>query len=351
MTMDEFIVIIPSLEPDGKLVELAAALKAEGFGRIVLVNDGSGPEYDETFREAQEAGSCVLLRHCVNQGQGRALQTAFNYCLEKEEPFLGVVTGDSDGQHHPEDIRSCCEALAAHPDSLILGSRDFDRAGVPWKNGFGNKLTRKIFGFLSGIHIQDTQTGLRALGPALMRTFLATKGERFEYEMNMLMDCREHAIPIVEVPIRTIYLGEEGSTHFHPVRDSLRIYAIFGKFLASSLSSSVIDIVMFTVLIWLLRLFQAEHHILLATVGARIVSSIYNYLMNKGVVFCCEGKLRTTLCKYYALCIVQMLCSAGLVSVLFQVLHLNETAAKIIVDTVLFLISFRIQKEWVFQKG
>ncbi len=351
MTMDEFIVIIPSLEPDVKLVKLAGELKAEGFARIVIVDDGSGPEYDKIFREAQEAGSCVLLRHCVNQGKGRALKTAFNYCLEQEKGFFGVVTVDSDGQHCPEDIRRCCQALAEHPDCLVLGSRDFAGKDVPWKNGFGNRLTRKIFGFLSGIHIQDTQTGLRACSAKLARKFLSTAGERFEYEMNMLMDCKEYGISIIEVPIQTIYLGEEGSTHFHPVRDSLRIYAIFGKFLAASLSSSVIDIIMFTVLIWLLKLFGADHPILLATAGARIVSSIYNYLMNKGVVFRCEGNVRATLCKYYALCIVQMLCSAGLVSALFTFLHLNETASKIIVDTVLFLISFRIQKEWVFKKG
>ena len=128
--------------------------------------------------------------------------------------------------------------------------------------------------------------------------------------MNMLMDCREYNIPVLEVPIQTVYLEGNASTHFHPVRDSIRIYAIFGKFLATSLSSSVIDIVLFTVFSGILQWLHLGHVILAATVGARVVSSIYNFLMNKGVVFRCEGKIQTTFFKYYALCIVQMLCSA-----------------------------------------
>ncbi len=349
--MDEILIIIPSLEPDEKLVQLTGDLKREGFSHILIVNDGSGPEYDPIFERAGKAGDCILLRHCVNQGKGRAMKTAFNYYLQHTEGCKGVVTVDSDGQHRPEDIRKCCEALLSHPECLIMGSRDFDSEGVPLKSSFGNKLTRQVFGFLSGIHIRDTQTGLRGFSNELVRRFLSTSGERFEYEMNMLMDCKEYGIPILEVPIQTVYLEANASTHFNPIRDSIRIYAIFGKFLATSLSSSVIDIVMFTVFVSLLKLTGTVHYILLATVGARVISSIYNYLMNKGVVFKCEGKIQTTFFKYYALCIVQMLCSAGLVGLFYRLLGLNETIVKIIVDTLLFLVSFRIQKEWVFKKG
>lgn len=349
--MDEILIVIPSLEPDEKLVQLTGDLKKEGFSHILIVNDGSGPEYDPVFEEAVKAGSCKMLRHCVNQGKGRAMKTAFNEFLAHPDGCKGVVTVDSDGQHRPEDIRKCCEALLAHPECLIMGSRDFDAKDVPLKSSFGNKLTRQVFGFLSGIHIRDTQTGLRGFSPELVHKFLSTAGERFEYEMNMLMDCKEYGIPILEVPIETVYLEANAGTHFHPIRDSIRIYAIFGKFLATSLSSSVIDIVMFTVFVSLLKLTGTAHYILLATVGARILSSIYNYLMNKGVVFRCEGKVQSTFIKYYTLCIVQMLCSAGLVALFFGMLRLNETVVKIVVDTFLFLISFRIQKEWVFKKG
>ena len=349
--MDEILIVIPSLEPDEKLVQLAGDLKREGFTHILIVDDGSGPAYEQIFHRAAEAGSCRLLRQCVNQGKGRALKTAFNDFLQHPDGLKGVVTVDSDGQHRPEDIRKCCEALLAHPECLILGSRDFDSDGVPLKSSFGNKLTRQVFGFLSGIHIKDTQTGLIGFSPELVRRFLSTNGERFEYEMNMLMDCKEYGIPILEVPIQTVYLEANASTHFHPIRDSIRIYAIFGKFLFSSLSSSLIDIVMFTVFVALLKMVKFPHYILAATVGARVLSSIYNFLMNKGVVFRCEGKTGITFVKYYTLCVVQMLASAGLVALFFRLLGGNETIVKMVVDTLLFLVSFRIQKEWVFKKG
>ena len=158
------------------------------------------------------------------------------------------------------------------------------------------------------------------------------------------MDCREYNIPVLEVPIQTVYLEGNASTHFHPVRDSIRIYAIFGKFLATSLSSSVIDIVLFTVFSGILQWLHLGHVILAATVGARVVSSIYNFLMNKGVVFRCEGKIQTTFFKYYALCIVQMLCSAGLVALFVKLLGIHATIVKIVVDTLLFLSAFGFRR-------
>ena len=132
---DKILIVIPSLEPDEKLVELTGELKREGFSHILIVNDGSGPAYDDIFARAVAEGDCRLLTHSVNQGKGRAMKTAFNEFLLHPDGCEGVVTVDSDGQHRPADIRKCCEALLAHPDSLILGSRNFDEKGVPLDMG------------------------------------------------------------------------------------------------------------------------------------------------------------------------------------------------------------------------
>ena len=67
--MDEILIVIPSLEPDEKLVQLTGDLKREGFTHILIVDDGSGPAYEQIFHRAAEAGSCRLLRHCGNQGK------------------------------------------------------------------------------------------------------------------------------------------------------------------------------------------------------------------------------------------------------------------------------------------
>ena len=156
--------IIPAYEPDERMITLLRRLAAEYEDEIVVVNDGSGPAYDSLYAQAVELG-CTVLTHYVNMGKGRALKDAFNYCLCTWPDMRGCITADSDGQHIPEDIHRCREIMLSHGSDLVLGCRDFDGAGIPWKSTFGNKLTRQVCRLLSGLKITDTQTGLRGIGP------------------------------------------------------------------------------------------------------------------------------------------------------------------------------------------
>lgn len=350
-TYQELPLIIPSLEPDEKLPALLSALHEAGIRNIVLVDDGSGPAYRPIF-DAAEAGGCTVLRHAVNLGKGRALKTAFNYCLLRWPDAPGCVTADSDGQHTPACILSCMQALWQSPGSLVLGCRDFDAAGVPARSSFGNKCTRLMFRLLIGLSITDTQTGLRAIPAAFMRQLLETKGERFEYESNMLIDTKDAGVPLLEVPIQTVYLEENKSSHFHPIRDSLRIYSIFGKFLFSSLSSSVVDLILFSLFCGILRAASGlpVDYIILATILARLLSATYNYLINYKVVFKSKAGHGGAAVRYAVLAVVQMACSALLVKWLFGLLGGSEVLIKIPVDVLLFFVSFQIQREFVYKK-
>ena len=165
-------VIIPSLEPDEKLPRLLEQLHEAGIQNIVLVDDGSGPAYAHFFEEAQKRWGCPVLRHAVNLGKGRALKTAFNYCLNTWPDAPGCVTADSDGQHTPACILKVMKALTDRPDALILGCRNFDEKDVPLRSSFGNKCTRFVFKALVGLAITDTQTGLRAIPTAFMKKLL-----------------------------------------------------------------------------------------------------------------------------------------------------------------------------------
>ena len=310
--------IIPSLEPDEKLPRLLEQLHAAGIQNIVLVDDGSGPAYAHFFEDAQQRWGCPVLRHAVNLGKGRALKTAFNYCLNTWPDAPGCVTADSDGQHTPECILKVMKALTERPDALILGCRDFDEKDVPLRSSFGNKCTRFVFKALVGLSITDTQTGLRAIPTSFMKTLMHSGGERFEFESNMLIDTKEAGVPIVEVPIETVYIEENKTSHFNPLRDSARIYAVFGKFLFSSLSSSVVDLALFSLFCMLLNSFvSGTLYITLATVCARVISATYNYLLNYKLVFKSREHHGMAASKYFFLAVVQMACSAGLVSLLY----------------------------------
>ena len=347
-------VIIPAYEPDEKLLVLLRQLKEAGISHIVVVDDGSGSDYQELFLQAEAAG-CEVLHHAVNLGKGRALKTAFNACLLRFPGLCGCVTADSDGQHTPQDILACMKTLWENPGALVLGCRNFDAADVPTRSSFGNKCTRKVFRYLVGLSVSDTQTGLRAIPASFMKSLKKVKAERIENETKMLIETKKLSIPILEVPVETIYLEANKTSHFNPIKDSVRIYMIFGKFLFSSLSSSVLDLVLFAMFCGILQAasgFWGElPYIVGATILARVISAVYNFLLNYKVVFKSSANLAVTAVKYFALAVCQMFCSAFLVNELFRLSGGYEVAVKIPVDVFLFFLSFVIQREFVYRNG
>ena len=325
-------VIIPSYEPDERLISLLEDFRSQGIRDVIIVNDGSGDRYDEIFGRVRaildETGG-TLLSHDVNRGKGRALKTGFSYVLKHYPSAVGVVTADSDGQHSTECILSVMKKLREKPDSLVLGVRTFDQEDVPWKSAFGNKLTMKILGYVSGVSVSDTQTQM----------LLETAGK---YE-------------IEEVPIRTIYDSKENhQTHFNPLKDSVRIYRILGakffKYIFASLSSCAIDLVLFALFCRLLRGRNLPlHYVAVSTVLARILSAAYNFTVNYKVVFRSRQSAAGSAAKYVLLALVQMSLSALLVTGGTLILPaVPEVGVKAAVDTVLFLISYYVQRRFIF---
>lgn len=344
-------IIIPAYEPDEKLITLVQALGDADFSQIIVVDDGSEDKvYQELFAKVQELG-CTVLHHAVNLGKGRALKTAFNYCIYHYPDAAGCVTIDSDGQHTVSDMTACMKSLLVNPQSLVLGARDFNEEGIPLRSSFGNKTTSRVMKVLTGLSISDTQTGLRAIPMSFMRELMEEKGERFEFETNMLLAAKESGRMIVEVPIQTIYIEDNKTSHFHPIRDSIKIYAIFFRFIVSSLSSSVVDLVLFSVFLWMLgeKTFGTLSSIMLATILARILSAIYNFTINYKVVFKSRDNAGRAIVKYAVLAVFIMLASGFLVETIYGLFAIPEVIIKIPVDVILFLVSFWVQREVVYK--
>ncbi len=352
-------VVLPSLDPDEKLVAVIDGLLEYGFTDIILVNDGSKPENLHYFTDAAKQHPEIhLLHHEVNRGKGAALKTAFRYFLDNRPDGLGVVTVDGDNQHHPEDTRACALHMAEH-NRLVLGVRDFGLPHVPKRSRMGNRITSFVFKVFVGMTISDTQTGLRAFPRKDVQTLVEVYGDRFEYETNMLLAMKEKAIAFDEVKIRTVYIEENKSSHFHAVRDSWRIYKLilahFFKYTLSSLVSAVIDEGLFTLLTWLLG--GALSGLLLTTVPtvcARMVSSLCNFFMNKRLVFHSQVSTGKAIVRYYTLAIPQLIAQLALTHGACILLNVgdNDTAARaviyFVVMCVLFVASFMIQQRWVF---
>ena len=366
--LDKTIVIIPSLDPDEHLCQTVDGLKEAGFTRFVLVDDGSDEEHKKNFPEPSD--SVFVLHHEVNKGKGAALKTAFSYIAENIKGAKYMVTVDGDGQHAPLDAKKCVEAVGDNENVCVLGARSFKEENVPLRSKLGNNITLFVFHKLCGIHVSDTQTGLRAFSTALIPQLLKIEGERFDYETNMLLKFKQNGVELSEVTIETVYIEENHASHFRTVQDSILVYRFILSYVASSAISFLADISLFAIILKLLTkfnigaiafsLFGKEMTLVqfIATACARTVSSIVNYTINRKKVFTYEKTDKTkkdnTVLKYYALAIPQMFVSAFGVTTLVRVFSLPADATiittllKICVDTIIFLVNYRVQRSWVF---
>lgn len=334
-------ILIPSYEPGVQLLELIIKIKEKCSFDIIIVNDGSGKSYNEIFRQAEKLG-CKVLTHVRNLGKGRALKTGFDFIRSSGEN-LGVVCADSDGQHLTEDIIRIAENVKKHKSHIILGCRRFTGV-VPLRSKFGNTVTRTIFSLATGTHIYDTQTGLRGYSIDMLSWLCSIPGERFEYEMNMLLEASEAGFEFHEIDIDTVYYKDNKSSHFHTIKDSVKVYMPILKFCASSFISAILD---FTLLM-LIQYFTSN--LLVAVVGSRVCSSVFNYTMNKNFVFQ-RGKhsnVKDSMFKYFILVIIVMFFNYSLIFTYNKLIGISLFISKLLAETTIFLFSYWSQRKFVF---
>ena len=357
--LSQISVVLPSLDPDEKLVAVVDGLLEYGFTDIILINDGSKPENLHYFTDlAAQHPEINLIHHEVNRGKGAGLKNAFRWFLENRPQGRGVVTVDGDNQHHPEDTRRCCERML-ETGHIILGCRDFTLDHVPPRSRFGNRLTSAVFKLFVGMTLSDTQTGLRAIPRWALEDFCAVAGDRFEYETNMLLEMKARGMKFEEVKIRTVYIEENKSSHFHPIRDSWRIYKLilkhFFRYTASSLISSAVDAGGYSLLSGLLEN-TLKGFALTAVAGgvARLISSMLNFFMNRKLVFRSRAPLGQAMLRYYALALPQMAVQVLMTQGVYALLRISDRATflrtliYVVVMCALYLISYMIQQRWVF---
>ncbi len=352
MEQCRFTLVVPSLDPDDKLSATIHAAVDAGIDDIVLIDDGSSEENRHWFEELAELPQVTLLTHPKNLGKGAALKTAFAWFLENRKDRDGVVTADGDGQHQMEDVIACADEMTRGEPAVILGCRDFTLPDVPPKSRFGNQLTCGVFRLMCGMKISDTQTGLRAIPAQYLELMLAVKGTRYEYETNMLLTMGEKKIPYREVKIRTIYYEENRASHFRAVRDSIRVYGLILKYAASSMFSAVLDLFLFFLFSTFLFRGDTQADVFACTVSARVLSALANFAVNRRLVFDSQAGAARTLVRYVCLAVPIMLASWLMVYFLSSVLMIHSsllrTLIKLPVDVLLFLVSFRVQRAWVF---
>ncbi len=352
------IALIPAFEPETTLmINTLEELQSEGF-HLVIVDDGSGHGYEETFRKAAEFG--IVLTHENNRGKGAAIKTGLRYIKNQFQAPYTIATVDADGQHKAKDATLCCVCAEDWPDTLILGSRqaEMDDVKVPLRSRFGNALTRLVFRLRAGVGIKDTQTGLRAFSHRFVSTLLQIPGDRYEYEMNMLLYFADEKISMIEVPISKVYINENDTSHFNPIKDSIRIYkCIFKvpdiiKFGLSSFIGFLTDYSAYVLLVMGAGLLSVPTAaaITFSNIAARVLSASVNYTINRKYVFkSTENKAGSAL-KYALLACGILAGNTILLNYMVEGLWINRYIAKLVTEITFFTLSWFAQK-WIIFKG
>ena len=386
-------VLIPAYCPDEKLLTVVKELLSDEDNRIVVVDDGSGSEYAGVFDALSGldgSGRIKLLRHEVNCGKGRALKTGMEYIASVAGENDGIITVDADGQHLLDDCLKVCDAYREHPDVLITGSRRF-KGKVPLRSRIGNSITRGVFQLTTGSRVFDTQTGLRAFSANRIGEMVALKGDRYEYEIHQLLNCCINGTGVLEVPIETVYIDDNSSSHFDTLRDSAKIYKVifrflgptFFKFMSTSFVSFLIDFLSFCLIFYgtvaafggfgiAKEMFSFRREIssqwsetllslnpivfvgggavlrMVSLVLARVISGFCNYLLNRRFVFDDVRKDRNL--ARYAVVAVSVLLMNWLFIELFTWLGVPAWLANILAQLICYPLSFLLQRSFVFRK-
>ncbi len=343
-------ILIPAYEPNEKLIVLIKELKSgeleEKNCKILVVNDGSGEKYEHIFDKVREE-NIEVLTHEVNKGKGGALKTGFSRIMESPDYTAPIITADCDGQHRPKDIMAVGKACEENPSRLILGCRHFvakdgEKYVVPLRNRLGNLFTVSLFRLATGMHVSDTQTGLRGFSEDMLPWLLSVGGSRFEYEQKMLLGTKAAGFPVFEVPIDTVYDKESYSSHYRPVADSIRVVKPILKYFSASFASFIIDYI-------LVLIFDMYFSLFTSVVAARVISASANFTMNKFLVFNdTKKKTGTTLVKYAVLAVAMVFASYGMLYLFRDIFLIPLALAKPIADIILFCASYWIQRRYIF---
>ncbi len=337
-------VLIPSLNPDDKLIKLVMELKKYKIDYIFIENDGSPKKYDKYFNKCEQLG-CIVFNQDKNYGKGRALKNGIENIIKKYPKVTGIVTADSDGQHTPHDIYNVL-CLLKKENKVIIGTRNIRAKHVPIPSKIGNTFSTFYLKITTGIYLEDTQTGLRGIPKKYFDYALNVEGERFEYEMAFLEGMKENNILFTTTSIDTVY-DDDRKTHFKFIKDSFIIYKSFFKNLIIAITSSIIDIVLFS--IFNVNNFNA----FTSSISARIISGIYNFTLNKVWAFEKKdsNKLFSESIKYLILFIVQMFITSTLVFIVDNIFKfkISIVIVKIIIDIIIFFVNFVLLKNWVFK--
>lgn len=211
-------IVIPCFNAGDRLKPVVENVR-QVLDRVIVVDDGCTDGSTDGIGDL----GVEVLSFPENHGKGFGMMAGFTKALELwDVDAVGIM--DADGQHDPEELPRLYEAFDREDADMVIGSRDFSQADVPWASRFGNRITIRLSSWLMGGDVSDTQSGYRLYSRRLLESLMQkVKVGRYETEMDFLVRAVRGDFKVVCVPIRTIYEEKNRSSHFRKLSDSTRI--------------------------------------------------------------------------------------------------------------------------------
>ena len=335
------VAIIPAYDPPDLLIGLVRELRCRVQWPIIVINDGSNADKDDIFDQLRAMDDVSVFRHAANVGKGAALKTGFNYALVTHGPETTLLTLDADGQHLIDDVVKVGEIALSRGGELVLGVREIEFLETPFRSFLGNTLTRGLVRLLAGLHLQDTQTGLRGIPGSFAKRLLLLPSNGYDFELEMLIMARHTRLGIVEQPISTFYDKGNTTSHFKPIVDSARIYRVLFRFLVASLLSATVDNMLFGYFL------HAGFGVPAAQGVARCIAIPLNFILLQRFVFYSQQDILSVLPRYVVVVLAFFAMSSALIAAVSQI-WIGPVAGKILIECALFPLTFLVQRDFVF---
>lgn len=198
----KLVIILPAFNESAVISKVLKTLPKRFKGvsetEVLVVNDGST---DDTFQKVLKTGAGVV-NHSINRGLGAAIKTGMEWSRAKKADI--VVTFDSDGQHHPSDIKKVIMPIILNKADFVIGSRFKRKQKVPKDRLILNLVANLTTFFLFGVFSTDSQSGLRAFSRKALET-INFKADRMEFSSEILLEAKRNKLKTTEVPIKAIY--------------------------------------------------------------------------------------------------------------------------------------------------
>ena len=270
------VVLIPAFEPDQQLIKLIDGLAEKNFSALV-VNDGSGREFDKIFDIVSQKATVIKLEK--NKGKGGALKAGMRYIVENIPDCTHFITCDADGQHRVEDVVRV-DAQLKKGEKFVLTVRE-RKTKIPLRSKIGNNLSRFVYALLANRYLSDNQSGLRGFSTDYINWMVNVEKNKYDYEMNVLYYAAKMGLKISTLPIEAIYIGKNESSHFNPILDTVRIY----KSLFALAGGTFIALLASEIMVLIISLTLGYQHIMITLPGVAAVSYLINVLLNKYIFF------------------------------------------------------------------